>query len=196
MNDLYAILKPVIKPHIYDPNMIFELSNGKINMDFNMLFMGNLRIPYDTLSNASKLNSIRKNIEYFLFQDKTENYQNVFVENHKSPQVINQHRTSANTLVNFQITAESINIINKSNKTGQGAFFQSNLTNANRKFNSTVVYAKNRIGFCGKIKENCQFFVVIILSEVSSASNDSNSIEEKQEETIEKSKIYIFYLRV
>lgn len=182
VNDLYAILKPVIKPHNYDPNMTVDPHIPR-PLDFNMLFMGVLKVPYDTLCNASKLSSIRKSIEYFLFQDRAENYQNVFVENHTSPNAISRATVSQSTLVSLQIGTNSIKILNKSNKSTQNIFFANNLSNER-----SVIYTKSQIGFCGKIKENCQFFALVILStseltarqmENNASINENRSINEE-----------------
>jgi hypothetical protein len=166
VNDLYAILKPVIKPHNYEPSLAADPSTAK-PLDLSMLFMGALKVPYDTLCNASKLNSIRKSVEYFLFQDRAETYQNVFVEDHTSPTPISRTAASQSTLVSLQVRSDSVRILNKSNKTTQNLFFANNLS-----CERAVVYAKSQIGFCGKVKENGQFFALVILSasELASAS--------------------------
>ena len=74
-NDLYAILKPVIKPHIFDQN---KQQNYTQSDSFNLLYLGSILIPYDTLSNASKLTSIRNLIEYFLIKNNSSASSNEF----------------------------------------------------------------------------------------------------------------------
>ncbi len=172
VNDLYAILKPVIKPHIYDSR--YESANRPIEL--NMLFVGDLRIPYDTLCNASKLSSIRKSIEYFLVQDRAENYQNVFVENHMSPTPARNTSNSNNVLVNFLVDTESVRIENKSNKSAHGLFFSNNLANEGR---DVCVYDKGRIGFCGRIKESCQFFALVLLPQVGQIIAEDNGTHKR-----------------
>jgi hypothetical protein len=70
-NDLYAILKPVIKPICFDQtldtNRYLKQSNS---LSFNLVYLGSVMIPYDTLSNASKLTSIRNSVEFFLDHHK------------------------------------------------------------------------------------------------------------------------------
>ena len=63
VNDLYAILSPIIKPFTYN-HKIIETSTS--NYIFNCNYIGTVHIPYDTLNNALKLSSIRSSIEYFL----------------------------------------------------------------------------------------------------------------------------------
>lgn len=62
-NDLYAILKPVVRPWVFNPKMSI---NG--DLCFNLYYIGSIFIPYDTMSNAVKLNSIRNAIESFLMK--------------------------------------------------------------------------------------------------------------------------------
>jgi hypothetical protein len=72
VNDLYAILKPVIKPHIHNPILESYVDSSRASSNnkhallaADVIYLGSIYVPYDTLSNASKLNSIRSSIEYF-----------------------------------------------------------------------------------------------------------------------------------
>jgi len=137
-----------------------------------MLFVGELKIAYDTLCNASKLNSIRKSIEYFLVQDRAENYQNVFVENHMSPTPLSRTASSSNNvLVNFMIDTECIRIENMSRKSAHSLFFSSNLKNEDR---DSCVYDKSQIAFCGRIKESFQFFALVLLPQAGQIINEDD----------------------
>lgn len=64
VNDLYAILKPVIRPWIFNAKVHVKSMNLHV-VSINLAYLGSIYIPYDTLSNASKLTSIRNSIEYF-----------------------------------------------------------------------------------------------------------------------------------
>ena len=68
VNDLYAILSPIIKPFIYNHGKFVTTSS----YIFNCNYVGTIHIPYDTLNNAPKLSSIRSSIEYFLTTPKTD----------------------------------------------------------------------------------------------------------------------------
>ena len=192
VNDLYAILKPVIKPHIYDP---INITNYNKPLELNMLFLGNLNIPYDTLSNASKLNSIRNEIEYFLIQNKTDDYQNTFIDNLIDNPCKNY---PVSTLVNFTINTDNVKIISKSLKANQNIFFSNNLTNQVSKTNTSAVYSKNQIGFCGKINGNCQIFALILLSDSNEEKTQiKNEFTATQDPSIllDKSKLFnLFYI--
>lgn len=167
VNDLYAILKPVIKPHIYDSINI--LNNNK-PLELTMFFLGNLNIPYDTLSNASKLNSIRNEIEFFLTPTKSDDYQNAFIDNQMPTK-----SSTASALVNLTINTDNVKLVHKSAKGTQNIFFSNNLTNQACKTNKIAVYSKNQIGFCGKIKENCQIFALVLLSDANIAKNETEN---------------------
>jgi hypothetical protein len=68
VNDLYAILSPIIKPFIYNHSKFIATSS----YIFNCNYIGTIHIPYDTLNNAPKLSSIRSSIEYFLTTPKND----------------------------------------------------------------------------------------------------------------------------
>ena len=70
VNDLYAILSPLIKPFVYNQQSMSKYMDT--SYIFNCNYIGTVHIPYDTLNNALKLNSIRSSIEYFLTQKREE----------------------------------------------------------------------------------------------------------------------------
>lgn len=63
VNDLYAILSPLIKPFVYNKNIRVSCESS---ICVNCTYLRTIHIPYDTISNALKLNSIRQSIEYFV----------------------------------------------------------------------------------------------------------------------------------
>lgn len=187
-NDLYAILKPVIKPHIFDQQQ------NKQSISFNLLYLGSILIPYDTLSNASKLTSIRNLIEYFLIKNSPLSNNNndsncstnpsetglsfqEFTEEIKALKTNSVSSTNA-SIVNLKVSSDKVKLSNKKLSLVK-------LNEAFRKFNNeidtntltrlvedcepneidnTVYYSKSEIAFCGKIKENKKFFALVILS--------------------------------
>ena len=162
VNDLYAILKPVIKPHVFDVNIVGCGRPVKLDMYFN----GLVPIPYDTLSNASKLNSIRSSVEYFLLQtgmDKHLNYQNVFEEHAETKPKASAHSIS------LQIYPDRVVIVNKSSRS-----FPSCLT-ADSESTARLSYSKNRLGFCGKIKDSCQYLALVIVPDCHPANTSTNT---------------------
>lgn len=128
-NDLYAILKPVIKPWVFNSKLSI---NG--DLSFNLYYIGSIFIPYDTMSNAVKLNSIRNAIESFLLKTTD----------------------TEQSLISFNIMADRLKLINLCDS-------KSSLKNDN-----CVFYHKTEIAFCGKIKDNAQFFALVVLAQNSS----------------------------
>ena len=165
VNDLYAILKPVIKPHVYDVNIAGCGRPVKLDMYFN----GLVPIPYDTLSNASKLNSIRSSVEYFLLQTGMDkhlmNYQNVFEETHADRTKPNASAHS----ISFQIHPDRVVIVNKSSRA-----FPTCLT-ADSESSARLSYSKSRLGFCGKIKDSCQYLALVIVPDCHPANTSTNT---------------------
>lgn len=143
VNDLYAILEPIIKPHIYDVKFSQQYAN-KNNNKFDLIYLGSVLIPYDTLSNASQLNRIRSAIEYYVVQNSTSND---FFKQNKTNDLFD------NSFVCLDIFSDHIRLSSKQNK---------------------VVYVKSEIGFCGKIKDNKQYFALIILKENKNNSPNEN----------------------
>ena len=137
VNDLYAILEPVIKPHIFDP----KLQSNRLK--FDLFYLGSVLIPYDTLSNASQLNRIRSSIEYYLMPN------NEFMLKNEDLNLV------SNSTVVLEILADYIKLTSYMNDCA-----------------TKVIYSKSEIGFCGKVKENRQYFALIILKE-SKTTEDS-----------------------
>ena len=198
-NDLYAILKPVIKPHIFDQQ------RNKQSISFNLLYLGSILIPYDTLSNASKLTSIRNLIEYFLIKNSPLSNNNndsncstspsemglsfqEFTEEIKALKTNSVSSTNA-SIVNLKVSSDKVQLSNKKLSLVK-------LNEAFRKFNNeidtntlaklvedcepneidnTVYYTKSEIAFCGKIKENKKFFALVVLS--NSQEKEPNSLD-------------------
>jgi len=206
VNDLYAILKPVIKPYLFDQK------RSQQNNSFNLLYLGSILIPYDTLSNASKLTSIRNLIEYFLIKNNSlppnnndSNCSTGSLESglsfHELTEEIKVLKSSAvsctnASVVNLKVSADRVKLSNKT-------LSLIKLNEAIKKFNTeidtsvisrlvedceqneaknSVYYSKSEIAFCGKIKENKKFFALVILSntqekEVTSTDLENNSAE-------------------
>jgi hypothetical protein len=66
VNDLYAILTPVITPHVHKPslkiinkhiniNNNINSNNQYANLSINLVYLGSIYVPYDTLSNSNKV---------------------------------------------------------------------------------------------------------------------------------------------
>ena len=102
-NDLYAILKPVIKPHIHDP---LKQQHYAPSDSYNLLYLGSILIPYDTLSNASKLTSIRNLIEYFLIKNNTSTMSNL---NELNCSAGSQGSSSSSQLAPHVLTHQELN---------------------------------------------------------------------------------------
>ncbi len=139
VNDLYAILEPVIKPHIYDPK-ISQMSVKK----FDLAYLGSVLIPYDTLSNACQLNRIRSSIEYYMLQNS------------------NEHKINTSDEANF---LENSNVYLE--------IFSDNIRLTSLIKQSSMVYTNHEIGFCGKVKDQKQFFALVILKENKTALNEN-----------------------
>ena len=110
VNDLYAILKPVIKPHIHNPILESYVDSSRASSNnkhallaADVIYLGSIYVPYDTLSNASKLNSIRSSIEYFTGKSSA-NF------SHFEPPAV---PSSAGSWVNLKIFSDRIKLSNR-----------------------------------------------------------------------------------
>jgi hypothetical protein len=148
VNDLYAILKPVIKPHVYDAMSFYISKNQLHSSSFNVVYLANILIPYDTLSNASKLTSIRTLIESFLYRKISPQTNLSFADVYSS----NNDLFKTSSSINLKVNMENIKLISIDNKS---------LSVEDVKCR---IYNFSEIAFCGKIKDNRQFFALIILS--------------------------------
>lgn len=112
VNDLYAILKPVIKPHIHNPILESYVDSSRASSNnkhallaADVIYLGSIYVPYDTLSNASKLNSIRSSIEYFTKSAGS-------FSHFDQPTPIPPH-SSAGSWVNLKIFSDRIKLSNR-----------------------------------------------------------------------------------
>jgi hypothetical protein len=197
VNDLYAVLKPVIKPHVYINfhNQLNSNQNLNPNSSFNVLYLGQCIIPYDTLSNASKLASIRNLIEYHSIKNSncnnslTDEQKLLFIKNFPATQHHNGfsansssslvHNQSTKSIVNLNIFQDLIKIaLLKTNENSDDLIIDSNNLNASVDIdyrhmnNSNIVYlTKSDIGFCGKIKNSIEFFAIAVLPTTTAFKN-------------------------
>jgi hypothetical protein len=180
VNDLYAILKPVIKPHVY----INYQNNYQQTCSFNVLYIGQCIIPYDTLSNASKLASIRSLIDYNTvrssneFPSLTDEQKLLFLKSFPSnPSMMSTSSSSSlsnpTMLVNLNIHQDLIRMTLL--KTNDGFDYNHHGLNRSIDNNNTIYLSKMDIGFCGKIKNSNEFFALAILPNMLSNNNLNNT---------------------
>jgi hypothetical protein len=208
VNDLYAILKPVIKPYLFDQK------RSQQNNSFNLLYLGSILIPYDTLSNASKLTSIRNLIEYFLIKNNSLPANNTdsncstgsldsglsFHELTEEIKVLKSTAVSYTnaSIVNLKVSADRVRL---SNKTLSLIKLNEAIKKCNTEIDTSVIsrlvedceqnetknsvyYSKSEIAFCGKIKENKKFFALVILSNTQEKEATSTDLENNSAENL------------
>lgn len=184
-NDLFAILSPIIKPHLFAQNQ-YHAQAAQATVSCRLLYMGSIYIPYDTARDAAKLKSIRSSIEYFMKQRKENE---VAGDNQRNNSLMEMRMT-----VNAETSIISTGSIGSTSSTGAGAYSASSSvpqvtmivhqdrlqildSRSSEMSKNTVYYGKDEIAFCGRIKESQQFFALVVFSSSSPSQSGSRLVK-------------------